>query len=92
MWKLLTITALNSVRAKSAYHYATKRRADRIIGGTETLDRLDVEDDCDGSAPGSSGMIISEFMDRLPSRDRRLVELRIEGFGVAHTATAHAHR
>jgi RNA polymerase sigma-70 factor, ECF subfamily len=86
VWNLLLVIALNRVRNRATYHYAAKRDAHRTIGGPEALDRLNLHGGAHEFAPGHFEMLIEELMDRMPCRDRRVMQLRIEGFGVAHVA------
>jgi RNA polymerase sigma-70 factor (ECF subfamily) len=83
MWKLLLVIALNKVRATGAYHRAAKRDLRQTVGG-EAFDRaLESQQDRDEDALAILKMVIEELLEGMPAANRRMVELRIEGYEVA---------
>jgi RNA polymerase sigma-70 factor (ECF subfamily) len=83
MWKLLLVIALNKVRAAGAYHRAAKRDMRQTVGG-EAFDRaLESERGRDEGALTVLKMVIEELLEGMPAANRRMIELRIEGYEVA---------
>jgi RNA polymerase sigma-70 factor, ECF subfamily len=83
MWKLLLVIALNKVRAAGAYHRAAKRDIRQTAGG-EAFDRaLESERGRDEGALTVLQMVIEELLEGMPAANRRMIEMRIEGYEVA---------
>jgi RNA polymerase sigma-70 factor (ECF subfamily) len=84
LWRLFLVIALNKVRGRGAFHHAAKRDLRRAAAvPPEAL--LGVEAD-EGAACAFLRLVIDDALDRLPPSQRRMVELRIEGHGVADIA------
>jgi RNA polymerase sigma-70 factor (ECF subfamily) len=80
LWQLLLVLALNKVRKLATYHRAQKRDVGKTLG-SETLDQI--------QKPNASGdetslqilqMVVHDLLGDLPSTNRKIVELRIEGY------------
>ena len=80
LWQLLLVLALNKVRKLATYHRAQKRDVGKTLG-SETLDQI--------QEPNASGdetslqilqMVVDDLLCDLPSTNRKIVELRIEGY------------
>ena len=80
LWQLLLVLALNKVRKLATYHRAQKRDVGKTLG-SETLDQI--------QKPNASGdetslqilqMVVDDLLCDLPSTNRKIVELRIEGY------------
>jgi RNA polymerase sigma-70 factor (ECF subfamily) len=83
IWKLLLVIALNKVRAAGAYHRAAKRDV-RLTRGGEVLDRtLESHRSQDENALTVLRMVVEELLEGIPAANRRMIELRIEGYEVA---------
>jgi RNA polymerase sigma-70 factor (ECF subfamily) len=83
IWKLLLVIALNKVRAAGAYHRAAKRDVRQTVGG-EAFDRaMESERGRDDGALSILKLVIDELLEGIPAANRRMIELRIEGYEVA---------
>ncbi len=83
MWKLLLVIALNKVRAAGAYHRASKRDVRQTVGGEAFERAMESEQGRNEGALIVLRMVIEELMGGMPAANRRMIELRIEGFEVA---------
>ena len=86
LWKLLLVIALNKIRAEGVFHRAAKRD----IRATAELDRRDAtepEDD-DEFATSFLRLVVRDTLEQLPEFERRLIELRMEGYEVNEIAQA----
>ena len=85
LWKLFLVIALNKIRAKGAFHRAAKRDVSRTVVGAEGEQAL-------AAAPTAAAdemfleWVIADVLERLPDQHRGMVELRLEGYGVAEIA------
>jgi RNA polymerase sigma-70 factor (ECF subfamily) len=86
VWGLLVVIALNRVRALANWHRAARRDVRRTLGG-------DLSERLVGSMPAPEEWPLvelriqtGEVLGRLTPRERRVVELRIEGHDVAAIA------
>src|SRR5947207_9581481 len=85
LWKLLLVIALNKIRAEGVFHQAAKRD----IRTTAELDRLEPAAEPAGDddfATSFLRLVVRDTLDRLPPAERRMLELRMEGFEVAEIA------
>ncbi len=84
LWKLLLVIALNKVRARGAFHRASKRDVTR----TSDLDMQgdSVGDDRD-AARHMLEMSINEVLEKLPLANQQIIRLRIEGYEMQDIAT-----
>lgn len=85
LWGLLMVITLNKVRLAAAHHRAAKRSVSSTApAGDDLLAHV--------SAGGDEGamrllrMTLDEFLGSLDPADRRILELRFEGHGVAEVA------
>jgi RNA polymerase sigma-70 factor (ECF subfamily) len=83
MWKLLLVIALNKVRAAGAHHRASKRDVRQTVGGEAFVRAMESEQCRDEGALSVLRMVIEELLERMPAANRRMIELRIEGYEVA---------
>jgi RNA polymerase sigma-70 factor (ECF subfamily) len=82
LWKLLLVIALNKIRGESVYHHAVKRD----IRATAELDRLEPAaepEDGEAFATNFLRLVVKDTLERLPAIERRMLELRMEGYDVA---------
>jgi RNA polymerase sigma-70 factor (ECF subfamily) len=83
IWKLLLVIALNKVRAAGAHHRAAKRDVRQTVGG-EALERaLESQRTHDEGALTILRMVVEELLQGMPTANRQMIELRIEGYEVA---------
>jgi RNA polymerase sigma-70 factor (ECF subfamily) len=83
IWKLLLVIALNKVRAAGAYHRAAKRDMRQTLEG-EAFDYAMESEQCrDEGALTVLRMVIDQLLEGMPDANRRMIELRIEGYEVA---------
>lgn len=86
IWKLLLVIALNKVRAAGAFHRAAKRDI-RMTARGEAFDRaVESEPGRDESALTVLRMVIDELLEGMSEQNRRMIELRIEGYEVSEIA------
>jgi RNA polymerase sigma-70 factor (ECF subfamily) len=85
LWKLLVSMTLNKLRNKVDWHTAAKRdvRAEHSIDADRQA--LPSAFDADGQSPSPSAVIafldlLEDFMSRLRDTDRRILELRLDGY------------
>ena len=83
IWKLLLVIALNKVRAAGAYHRAAKRDVRQTVGGEAFEYAMESEQGRDEGALTVLRMVIEELLEGMPAANRRMIELRIEGYEVA---------
>ena len=83
MWKLLLVIALNKVRAAGAYHRAAKRDVRQTVAGEAFDHAMESERGRDEGALTVLKMVIEELLDGMPTANRQMIELRIEGHEVA---------
>jgi RNA polymerase sigma-70 factor (ECF subfamily) len=83
IWKLLLVIALNKVRAAGAYHRAAKRDMRQTVGGEAFARAMESEQSRDDGAVTILKMVIDELLEGMPAANRRMIELRIEGYEVA---------
>jgi RNA polymerase sigma-70 factor, ECF subfamily len=87
LWKLLLVIALNKIRARGTFHRAAKRDVRR----TRRIDGLDPYTLAKENPHGRSGatfmrMAAEEALAQLPPLQRRIVELRMQGYQVHEIA------
>jgi RNA polymerase sigma factor (sigma-70 family) len=87
LWKLLLVIALNKIRARGTFHRAAKRDVRR----TRRIEGLDPYTLAKENPLGKSGvtflkMAADEALAQLPSLQRRIVELRMQGYQVHEIA------
>ena len=83
IWKLLLVIALNKVRATGAYHRAAKRDMRQTVGGEAFEHAMESEQCRDEGALTVLRMVIEELLEGMTAANRRMIELRIEGYEVA---------
>ena len=83
MWKLLLVMALNKIRAAGAYHRAAKRDVRQTKGGAAFDHAMNSETSHDEGSLAILKMVIDELLEGMPAANRRIIELRIEGYDVA---------
>jgi RNA polymerase sigma-70 factor (ECF subfamily) len=87
LWKLLLVIALNKIRARGTFHRAAKRDVRR----TRRIDGLDPYTLAKENPHGQSALTFlrlaaEEALAQLPPLQRRIVELRVEGYQVPEIA------
>jgi RNA polymerase sigma-70 factor, ECF subfamily len=87
LWKLLLVIALNKIRARGTFHRAAKRDVRR----TRRIDGLDPYTLAKENPHGQSGVTFmrlaaEEALAQLPPLQRRIVELRMQGYQVHEIA------
>src|SRR3954452_13602469 len=87
LWKLLLVIALNKIRARGTFHRAAKRdvRRTRRIEGLDPY-TLAKENPHGQSAATFLRMVAEEALAQLPPLQRRIVELRMQGYQVHEIA------
>ena len=87
LWKLLLVIALNKIRARGTFHRAAKRdvRRTRRIDGLDPY-TLAKENPYGQSALAFLRLVAEEALAQLPPLQRRIVELRIQGYQVHEIA------
>jgi RNA polymerase sigma factor (sigma-70 family) len=85
LWKLFLVIALNKIRGAGAFHHAAKRDARRMVGGPH-LDHFLEGAGGDNASFAFLQLVIDEALGRLRPAQRRMVELRVEGYEVAEIA------
>lgn len=87
LWKLLLVIALNKIRARGTFHRAAKRdvRRTRRIDGLDPY-TLAKENPHGQSAVTFMRLAADEALAQLPALQRRIVELRIQGYQVHEIA------
>ncbi len=83
MWKLLLVIALNKVRAAGAYHRAAKRDVRQTVAGEAFDHAMEAQQGRDEGALAVLKMVVEELLEGMPAANRRMIELRIEGYEVA---------
>ncbi len=89
LWKLLLVIAMNTIRTRATFHRAARRDVRR----THPIDNLDPTRLARGNPLGDSRRTLQrlaaeEALNRLPPLQRRIVELRVEGYQVVEIARA----
>jgi RNA polymerase sigma-70 factor (ECF subfamily) len=87
LWKLLLVIALNKIRARGTFHRAAKRDVRR----TRRIEGLDPYTLAKENPHGQAGqtllrLVAEEALGRLPSLQRTIVKLRVEGYQVHEIA------
>jgi len=88
LWKLLLVIALNKIRARGTFHRAAKRdvRRTRRIEGLDPY-TLAKENPHGQSAVTFMRLATEEVLDQMPPLQRRIVELRVQGYQVHEIAS-----
>lgn len=86
LWKLFLVIALNKIRARGAFHRAAKRDVRRTVVGEEGEEALAASPTEAGGEEMFLELVVADILERLPPQHRRMVELRLEGYGVAEVA------
>jgi len=86
LWNLLLVIALNKIRAAGVFHRAAKRD----VRATAEMDNpeFDGEPAEDEVATNFLRLVVRDTLAQLPDFERRLIELRMEGYEVAEIARA----
>jgi RNA polymerase sigma-70 factor (ECF subfamily) len=86
LWKLLVVLALHKICEKAVYHHAAKRDRHRTIGGDEAWRDLELRSNAEDEPEGNLNLVLEEILEQLPSENREMVRLRLEGYQVAEVA------
>lgn len=88
LWKLLLVIAMNKIRGRATFHRAAKRDVRRTLR-IEGLDpgALARENTHGHPAVTFLRLVAEEALGQLPPLQRRIVELRVEGYQVPEIAT-----
>ena len=84
LWQLLLVLALNKVRALGAFHRARKRDVTKTTND-KVLD--EVLNGADDIAVSTLRMVVAEQLNEVSDIQRKMVELRIEGFEIGEIAS-----
>jgi RNA polymerase sigma-70 factor, ECF subfamily len=87
LWKLLLVIALNKIRARGTFHRAAKRDVRR----TRRIDGLDPYTLAKENPHGQAALtflrlVAEEALEQMPPLQRKIVELRVEGYQVHEIA------
>ncbi len=85
LWKLLLVIALNKIRAEGVFHRAAKRDV-RVTAELDPQDSAAEPEDDDEFATNFLRLVVRDTLERLTETERRLIELRMEGYEVAEIA------
>jgi RNA polymerase sigma-70 factor (ECF subfamily) len=87
LWKLLLVIALNKIRARGTFHRAAKRdvRRTRRIDGMDPY-TLAKENPHGQAAVTFLRLVAQEALEQLPPLQRKIVELRVDGYQVHEIA------
>jgi RNA polymerase sigma-70 factor (ECF subfamily) len=87
LWKLLLVIALNKIRARGTFHRAAKRdvRRTRRIEGLDPY-MLAKENPHGHAALNFLRLVAEEALEQMPQLQRKIVELRVEGYQVHEIA------
>ena len=86
LWKLFLIIALNKIRARGAYHRAARRDLRRSVGGEWIETTPEAVAQTDDAACAWLQLTVDDALEHLPEQHRQIVQLRMEGHGVAEIA------
>lgn len=82
LWQLLLVLALNKIRKLATYHHAQKRDVGKTFGSA-TLDQIQKQHaHGDETSLQILQMVVDELLYDMPVANRKIVELRIEGYRV----------
>jgi len=85
LWKLLLVIALNKVRGEGIFHQAAKRD----VRATAELERIDPTAEPAGDddfAMTFLRLVVQDTLERLPAKERQMLELRMEGYDIGDIA------
>jgi RNA polymerase sigma-70 factor, ECF subfamily len=86
LWKLLLVIALNKVRGKASYYHAAKRDMHRTIHGAAAEQHIESLPNSRQPTSEHLELVVNEILERLPSQNRSMVQLRLDGCEVAEVA------
>jgi DNA-directed RNA polymerase specialized sigma24 family protein len=90
LWKLFLVISLNKVRTLGEFHRAGKRDVKRTVSATYVVGGAhgghDGRGESDAEAWTTLRMVVDDLLGAISPTNRRIVELRIEGFHVAEIA------
>ncbi len=86
LWQLLLVVGLNKIRAVGAHHRATKRDVGNTMAGESYRKAIEREAGPEDEAFQVLRMVIDDVLEPFPVDQRRIIELRIEGYEVAEIA------
>jgi RNA polymerase sigma-70 factor, ECF subfamily len=86
LWNLLLVIALHKIRGKAVYLHSVKRDTHRTINGEEASRRLESQVNSEEARHAQSQVALDEVLERLPTQNRVMARLRMEGYEVAEVA------
>jgi RNA polymerase sigma-70 factor, ECF subfamily len=86
LWNLLLVIALHKIRGKATYLHAGKRDTHRTINGEEASRRLESQVNDEEAHHAHSQLALDDVLERLPTQNRLMAKLRMEGYEVAELA------
>jgi RNA polymerase sigma-70 factor (ECF subfamily) len=86
LWNLLLVIAVHKIRGKAKYLHAVKRDTHRTINGEEASRRLESQVIAEEAHHAHSQLALDEVLERLPTQNRVMAKLRMEGYEVAEVA------
>jgi RNA polymerase sigma-70 factor (ECF subfamily) len=87
LWGLLLVITLNKVRALANRHRAVRRSVHSTLSLKTDDVRLQVASETDQQSAEMLTLTVREFADELTPDERVILDLRMQGFGVAEIAT-----
>jgi RNA polymerase sigma-70 factor, ECF subfamily len=85
LWKLLLVIALNKIRSEAVFHLAARRDV-RITAELERLEPLAMPEDGEEFAANFLRLVVQDTLEQLPSAERQMLELRMEGHDITEIA------
>lgn len=86
LWKLFLVIALNKIRALGEFHRAAKRSVSQTTQMGAMNELSGSQQSPDERAYDVLKMTVSELLDQLPDSQRRMIVMRIEGYGIKQIA------
>jgi RNA polymerase sigma-70 factor (ECF subfamily) len=85
LWKLLLVIALNKIRGASVFHNAAKRDV-RVTADLERLEPTAEPENEEEFTANFLRLVVNDTLERLPPAERRMLELRMDGYDVTEIA------
>lgn len=86
LWKLFLVIGLNKIRATGAHHRAAKRDVAATAAGPAFDEAVRTRASPDEVALTTLRLVIDDILEQLPTTQRDIVELRVEGHEVQEIA------
>jgi RNA polymerase sigma-70 factor (ECF subfamily) len=86
VWKVLLVITMNRIRSMATYYYAAKRDAHRTVSGASARLNVEMKSNTSTFVPAHAELILKDILERLPTRSRMVLRLRVDGFSVGEVA------